>query len=330
MYNEIYMRRALSLAEKGVGYVSTNPMVGAVIVHNGKVIGEGYHRRYGEAHAEVNAVNSVKREDLPLLKEAVMYVTLEPCCHHGKTPPCTDLIIRNKIPTVIIAMSDPFAKVAGEGINILREHGVTVEVGMLAEEAAFMNRRFITFHTKSRPYIILKWAETADGFLDSDRNSDEPAQWLTGYSAKVLVHRWRAEEDAIMVGANTVSRDNPTLDIREWFGTNPIRVTIDKKGTLPPDSKIFNQSAETICYPTDDIENIIKDLHKRGIQSIIVEGGRQTLQQFIDKGLFDEIRRFTAPVTFKKGGVRAPFFNGTTLIASKTIANNKLDFFLNK
>lgn len=328
MYNEIYMRRALSLAEKGIGYVSSNPMVGAVIVHSGRVVGEGYHRCYGEAHAEVNAINSVKNEDQHLLKESVMYVTLEPCCHYGKTPPCTNLIIQNKIPTVIIAMSDSFAKVAGEGINILRAHGIRVEVGMLEKEATFLNRRFITFHTKLRPYIILKWAETADGFLDSDRSHDEPVQWLTGYSAKVLVHRWRAEEDAIMVGANTVVRDNPTLDVREWFGANPTRVTIDKKESLPVDAKIFNHSAKTLCYKEDDIENIIEDLYKRNIQSVIIEGGRRTLQQFIDKELFDEIRRFTSPVTFKRGSVRAPVFNGTKLVANQAIANNKLDFFL--
>ncbi|MEG0500176.1 MAG: bifunctional diaminohydroxyphosphoribosylaminopyrimidine deaminase/5-amino-6-(5-phosphoribosylamino)uracil reductase RibD, partial [Rikenellaceae bacterium] len=257
MYSEIYMRRALTLAEKGAGCVSTNPMVGAVIVSRGKIIGEGYHHRCGEAHAEVNAVNSVREEDRPLLRDSVLYVTLEPCCHYGKTPPCTELILSTGIGNVVIAMSDPFAKVAGEGINILRAHGVNVQVGMLAAEAAFLNRRFITFHTKSRPYVILKWAETADGYIDSDRAANEPAQWLTGYAAKVMVHRWRAEEDAILVGANTVLRDNPSLDVREWFGTNPIRVTIDKKGTLPANANIFNSTAETICYPTEDVEYIL-------------------------------------------------------------------------
>lgn len=323
------MWRALALAERGKGNVSTNPMVGAVIVCDDRILGEGYHRLYGEAHAEVNAINSVKEEERHLLKKSVMYVTLEPCCHYGKTPPCTELILRNEIPAVVIAMSDPFAKVAGEGINILRSNGVQVEVGMLGEEAAFQNRRFITFHTKQRPYISLKWAETADGFIDSDRNQNIPAPWLTGKAAKVLVHRWRAEEDAIMVGANTVLRDNPQLDVREWHGRNPIRVTIDTRGCLPSDASIFNSAAETICYSTDKAEEIVADLYKRGIQSILIEGGTKTLQQFIDKGLFDEIRRFTASSTFERGGVRAPRFNGTKLIATQTIANSKLELFLN-
>lgn len=323
------MWRALALAEKGIGKVSTNPMVGAVIVYDDRVIGEGYHSLYGGAHAEVKAINSVKEEEKHLLKKSVMYVTLEPCCHYGKTPPCTDLILLNSIPTVVIAMPDPFAKVAGEGINILRQNGVQVEVGMLGEEATFLNRRFITFHTKHRPYILLKWAESADGFLDSDREQSTPAPWLTGKAAKVLVHRWRAEEDAIMVGANTVLRDNPRLDVREWYGKNPIRVTIDTKGGLPKDAYLFNAAAETICYTTDNVEEIVADLYRRGIQSILIEGGTKTLQQFIDKGLFDEVRRFTADMTFERGSVKAPSLHGVQLISTQTIANSKLNYFLN-
>lgn len=328
MSDKIYMMRALSLSEKGMGFVSTNPMVGAVIVHAGKIIGEGYHQRFGEAHAEVNAIHSVK--DKTVLCDSTLYVTLEPCCHHGKTPPCTDLILEHRIPNVVIAMQDPFAKVSGEGINILRRNGVTVEVGMLEEEAKYLNRRFITFHTKKRPYIILKWAETADGFIDSDRDKSEPAEWLTGKAAKLLVHRWRAEEDAIMVGANTVLRDNPQLTVRDWFGRNPLRVTIDSKGTVPKDAAIFDASAPTVCYNKLDIDHILNDLYQRNIQSFIVEGGMKTLQQFIDSGHFDEIRRFIALRTFDRNGVSAPKIENAKLLSEEKIGNSKLELFLKR
>lgn len=313
MKKNIYMRRALELAQKGAGEVSSNPMVGAVIVYQDRVIGEGYHKKYGGNHAEVNAINSVSYDDKKYLSKSTLYVTLEPCCHYGKTPPCTSLIIENKIPKVIIAMQDPFSEVAGEGIIKLKESGVDVEVGLLEKDAAFLNRRFITYHTKSRPYIILKWAETADGYIDSDRNGCEPPIWFTGKSAKLLVHRWRAEEDAIMVGANSVIKDNPSLTVREWFGKNPIRVTIDRSCGLSPSSNIFNRDAETICYRDETIEEIIKDIYNRGIQSLFIEGGTKLLQQFIDKGMFDEIRRFVTKKTLRefcptsKAGVVAPF-----------------------
>lgn len=328
MSDIIFMMRALTLAAKGKGLVSTNPMVGAVVVHNGKIIGEGFHQRFAEAHAEVNAINSVK--DKKLLSEATLYVTLEPCCHHGKTPPCTDLILKHNIPNVVIAMQDPFAKVSGGGINILRKNGVNIEVGVLQEEAEFLNRRFVTFHKKKRPYIILKWAETADGYIDSARTASEPAQWLTGKAAKLLVHRWRAEEDAIMVGANTVIRDNPQLTVRDWFGKNPLRVTVDSKGTLPNDSAIFDSSSPTVCYNELNINHITTDLYHRNIQSIIIEGGANTLQQFIDSGYFDEIRRFIAPTTFDSNGVCAPKIRYAKLSQQERVGKSRLELYFKR
>lgn len=328
------MNRALSLAIKGAGSVSTNPMVGAVIVAEGKIIGEGYHKRCGEAHAEVNAVRSVRKEDEHLLPCSTMYVTLEPCCHFGKTPPCTELIISVGIPRVVIAMQDPFAKVDGAGIARLREMGVEVSVGLLESEARFINRRFITFHEKKRPYIILKWAETCDGYIDTDRKASEPAKWLTGYACKCLVHRWRSEEDAIMVGANTVLRDNPSLTVREWRGKNPIRITVDKRGNLPSDAKIFNSEAETICYNHDNWEEIMTGLHSRGVQSLFVEGGSSTLSRLIELGLADEIRRFISPLSLSDlgadKGLAAPSFSGFELSKTEIIKNVRLEHYFVK
>lgn len=331
---EKYMNRALSLALKGVGSVSTNPMVGAVIVAEGRIIGEGYHQRCGEAHAEVNAVRSVREEDKKLLASSTMYVTLEPCCHYGKTPPCTELILSVGIPRVVIAMQDPFAKVDGAGIARLRDMGVEVVVGLLEEEARFINRRFITYHEKKRPYIILKWAETCDGYIDTDRAADEPAKWLTGYAAKCLVHRWRAEEDAIFVGANTVLRDNPSLTVREWRGQNPIRVTIDERDTLPYESAIFNDEAETLCYNYEDWGFIMDDLHGKGVQSLFVEGGAATLNTLIEMGLVDEIRRFISPLSLadlgSDEGLAAPSFSGFELREAEYIGNVRLEHYFVK
>ncbi len=310
--SDIFMRRALSLAERGLGSVSTNPMVGAVVVSaEGRVIGEGYHKRYGEAHAEVNAIRSVRDSDRELLPYSTLYVTLEPCCHYGKTPPCTKLIIDSKIPRVVVAMRDPFAKVNGEGIKQLIDAGVEVIEGMLQSKAQELNRRFITYHTLMRPYIILKWAESSDGFIDTSRSADEPPVWLTGQIAKTLVHRWRHEEDAIMVGANTVIRDNPSLTVRLWQGDNPTRVTIDCKGSLDCSAEIFNNEAPTILYNHDNLPLILSDLHSKGIQSIIIEGGSKLLSCFIRQELYDEVRRFIAPATISSydgniGGVKAP------------------------
>lgn len=335
MNNLVYMKRALYLAKKGAGYTSTNPMVGSVIVHNNRVIGEGYHHKCGEAHAEVNAINSISESDKQYLSESTMFVTLEPCCHYGKTPPCTSLIIENKIPRVVVAMQDPFAKVAGGGIEILRNNGIDVTVGVMEEEAKYLNRRFITYHTKSRPYVILKWAETLDGYIDSDRVASAPSLKVTNSTIKTLVHRWRAEEDAIMVGTNTVLRDNPSLTVRNWFGNNPIRVTIDRCGKFSKMEKIFNSEAETICYKNEGIEDILSDLYSKGVQSIFIEGGAKLLQAFIDTNYFDEIRLLKSNLTLKdidnkaKGGVKAPVLNSVTLLSKRDVGNCQIFTFEN-
>lgn len=349
-----HMRRCLELAENGLGNVAPNPMVGAVIVHNNRIIGEGYHRKYGEAHAEVNAVNAV--EDKELLRESTLYVSLEPCNHTGKTPPCTDLIIEKKIPRVVVAMVDPFEKVAGCGIQRLRDNGVEVIVGVLEEEAKWLNRRFITFNTKKRPYIILKWAQTLDGFIDIERKENAPVEptWITNNACRTLVHRWRNEENGILVGNKTIINDNPKLNLRFWDGSNPTRILIDRTLSVPSDRAIFDGSQPTIVYTGKnsgssnrkdlfgDIANlslvsidfakdaesqILEDLYNRNIQSVIVEGGAKTLQRFIDLSLWDEARIFYGPTLFFKG-VKAPEIVGEP-IANEEIDGTRLFYLVN-
>src|SRR5690554_4060960 len=290
--DKIYMRRALFLAEKGKYSVSPNPRVGAVIVHDNKIIGEGYHRKYGEAHAEVNAINSVK--DKSLLAQSTLYVTLEPCSHQGKTPACTDLIIKHQIPNVVIACQDSYEKVNGRGIKALEAKGVKVKLGILQEEALQFNKRFFTFYQKKRPYIILKWAETSDGFIG--RGIEDPNKadsWITSAASKQLVHLWRAEEDSILVGKGTALIDNPSLTCRKVEGKNPIRIAIDKNKAIPTSFKILNQDAPTLIFNalTDEkkenlhfikidfntreevIHSILNILYQKKVQSLIVEGG---------------------------------------------------------
>lgn len=335
------MQRALFLAQKGRFSTSPNPRVGAVIVHKNKIIGEGYHRQFGEAHAEPNAIDSV--EDKSLLAESTLYVTLEPCSHHGKTPPCVDLILKHKIPEVYIASKDPFEKVNGSGIEKLREAGVIVKIGLLEKEALELNKRFFTFHQKKRPYIILKWAETADGFigrLQSDPMKED--SWITSTESKQLVHLWRAEEDGILVGSNTALADHPQLDCREVFGKNPLRILIDENLDVPHSFAIFNKKAPTIVFNSiKDEQNehlrfikldfsssekllteLLNHLHQNQIQSLIVEGGKQTLQAFIDQGLWDEIRQFKGEKCFKNG-IPSPDFKGK-LIYSENISGDDL------
>ena len=335
MYSELdilYMRRCLELADNGAGYVAPNPLVGAVIVCDGKLIGEGYHQRYGEKHAEANAIDSVK--DKSLLKQSTIYVSLEPCSHRGKQPPCCDLIIRHGIPKVAVATEDPNPLVAGRGIQRLRDAGIDVQVGLLKEEAQEQNRRFFTFQLKKRPYVILKWAQSIDGFIDKKRDINTPPEWLTGPIGQALVHRWRTEEPAIMVGANTVIRDNPQLTARKWIGRNPLRVVFDKDLSLPKTAAIFNNQAQALVFtyarefdkegysPSIDIqpidpskgieEQLLSELYKRNIQSILVEGGGYILTQFINKGLWDEARVFTANKMLTNG-LRAPSLSGSLI-----------------
>jgi diaminohydroxyphosphoribosylaminopyrimidine deaminase/5-amino-6-(5-phosphoribosylamino)uracil reductase len=336
MVDERYMQRAIELAGLGIGNVAPNPMVGCVIVHNSKIIGEGYHRKYGDPHAEVNAINSVKQREL--LKESILYVTLEPCSHHGKTPPCSDLIIREKIPHVVVGTIDPFAKVAGRGIKKMQDAGCRVDIDVLNKECADLNRRFFTFHEKKRPYIILKWAQTVDGFIDIERTAENFGQptWISNKLSKTAVHKMRADECAILVGTNTAIKDNPSLTTRNWKGNFPLRLVVDRTLKLPSELALFNGEVPTLVFTEKEkksekniqylkidfkgkeIEQILDDLYKRNILSLIVEGGKMMLESFIRKNFWDEARVFTGNKLFHKG-VFAPQINATV------VKNEKLD-----
>ena len=320
--HEKYIRRCIELAKNGLGTTYPNPMVGSVIVYDDKIIGEGWHKKAGEPHAEVNAINSVK--DKSLLNKATIYVSLEPCSHFGKTPPCCDLIIKNKIPNVVIGTVDPNEKVAGNGIKKLIEAGTHVTVGILEAECNELNKRFFTFHEKKRPYIILKWAESQDGFIAPLEKLEKKPVWITNQYSRQLVHKWRSEEQAILVGTQTVIDDNPKLDVRDWTGNNPIRVVLDQNNRISNDSQIFDGQTKTIVFSkfktAVEKENIIfevidferniatqivQKLYQHQIQSVIIEGGRQTLQTFIDSNLWDEARIFIGNIKIKEG-IKAP------------------------
>jgi len=338
MTDEQFMRRALDLAPLGLGAVSPNPLVGCVIGFNDKIIGEGWHQRYGEAHAEVNAVNDVlarfgETEAARLLAEATAYVTLEPCAHWGKTPPCADLLIRHRLRRVVVCNDDPNPLVAGQGLEKLREAGIAVQTGLLAAEGRWLNRRFFTNQEKSRPYVVLKWAESADGFI---AKPDFGAVHISNALSRQLVHKWRGEEDAILVGTRTARYDNPQLTAREWPGLdgpgsqNPVRVVIDRLVTLPPALRLFDGTAPTICYTTTEarategatfvrldpedefLPRLLADLHHRRVGSVLVEGGAATLEGFLESGLWDEIRLFRSPSSLGMG-IAAPRPRGRLL-----------------
>ena len=318
--NVQFMKRALELAEWGRGQVSPNPMVGCVIVHDDSIIGEGYHQQYGGPHAEPNAVHTVERPEL--LKESTVYVTLEPCAHFGKTPPCAQLLIDKQVKKVVVAVKDPNPLVAGRGIQMLRDAGIEVETGLLEQEAAALNKRFFTQIQKKRPYIILKWAQTKDGFV---ARADYSSKWISNAHSRQLAHRWRAEEDAIMVGTKTAYYDNPRLNTRDWEGKDPVRVVIDKKLTLDSNLHLFDRSQPTICYNLEKdeeeenlsfvkleqdfrLQDILDDLYRKNIQSLIVEGGSFLLQMFISEELWDEARVFIGDTRFDSG-IPAPLLN---------------------
>jgi len=320
--HETYMKRCIELAKNGLGTTYPNPLVGSVIVCDGKIIGEGWHKKTGEGHAEVNAVDSVK--DKSLLKKSTIYVSLEPCSHFGKTPPCCELIIANGIPNVVVGTVDPHEKVAGNGIKKLLEAGKNVTVGVLEDECRALNKRFFTFHQKKRPFVILKWAESLDGFIAPLKKQQQKPIWISNVYSRQLVHKWRSEEQAILVGTQTVIDDNPKLDVRDWAGNNPIRVVIDAKNRIPKDRHVFNNQIKTLIICSEkfsaDQENLIFEvidfkqnvalgildvLYKHQIQSVIIEGGRQTLQTFIDSDLWDEARVFKGNVVLNDG-VLAP------------------------
>lgn len=318
------MRRCLELAQKGIGTTRPNPSVGAVLVVDNKIIGEGFTKPYGGSHAEVIAIGSV--QDKQLLKQATMYVTLEPCSHYGKTPPCSLLIIDSEIPRVVIGCTDTNSLVSGRGIKMLRDAGCEVEVGVLEEGCRKQHRRFFTYHEKKRPHIILKWAQSRDGFIAPKERDERKPIWITNKVSRQLVHQWRAEEHAILVGTKTAIEDNPKLNVRSWEGQNPVRVVIDRSLRVPKDSHVYDQSIKTIFLTElyqEDQENLIFEkidfqkplaqeigdvLYKHKIQSIIIEGGAQTLQTFINEGLWDEARVFSGNVEFGTG-IQAPVLN---------------------
>lgn len=317
MKHEDFMQRCLSLAQKGLGSASPNPLVGSVIVHQNTIIGEGWHKKTGGPHAEVNAIESVK--DKSLLKESSIYVNLEPCAHFGKTPPCSDLIIKHQLKRVIIGCQDPFSKVNGKGIEKLQKAGIEVITDILKEESLFINRRFFTFHNKKRPYVLLKWAETKDGYIDKKREDKEIGQnWISGPLAKRYVHLWRSQEDSILVGAQTVINDNPSLTVREVEGKNPIRIILDPNNRVPLNSRVFNKEAPTLHFHKSHsiligdtlksftineklIPELFKACYQNDIHSILVEGGKRTLEGFIESDFWDEARVFTSSNYFGEG-----------------------------
>ena len=307
-------------------------MVGCVIVVDEKIVAEGYTSPYGGAHAEVNAIKSVK--DVSLLQKATLYVTLEPCAHFGKTPPCSDLIITHKIPRVVIGCLDEHEKVCGKGIAKLKAAGCEVTVGILEAACKTHHKRFFTYHTKKRPYIILKWAESFDGYIAPLTKSETKPVWISNTYSRQLVHQWRAEEQAILVGANTVVQDNPSLTTREVEGANPIRIVIDLKNSLPESYNIFNSEAKTIRLTSKDMDTkrplafeVCKALYKHQINSVIIEGGPKTLQAFIDENLWDEARIFTGELNLNEG-ILKPQINGT-LVAETAIASDCLKILRN-
>jgi len=318
----VYMKRCLELAHKGLGLVAPNPMVGCVIVKEDKIIGEGFHQKYGEAHAEVNAVNSLPA-DFDFSK-CTLYVNLEPCSHYGKTPPCSDLIISKKFKKVVIGNKDSNPLVAGKGIQKLRNAGIEVEEGVLQEECRELNKRFFTFYEKKRPYVILKWAQTADGFISKASFESKEDNWITGEESKKLVHRWRTEEQGIMVGTNTVLKDNPFLTVRLVQGKNPVRIVVDKDLKLDIAHNVFNKDSETIVFTEKDkaladhltyitvhfgsplISQMLECLYQKNISSLIVEGGAQLLRGFIGENLWDEARVFINPDKKFGEGLKAP------------------------
>ncbi len=339
--DEEYMGRCLQLAKAGAGNVAPNPMVGAVLVCDNKIIGEGYHQKYGQAHAEVNCINNVSEENKNLISKSILYVSLEPCSHFGKTPPCADLIIQNKIPKVVIGCKDVFKEVAGRGIQKLKDTGIEVIVGVLENECVNINNRFFTFHEKFRPYIILKWAQSINGKIGTSGN--ERILISNNYSNR-LVHKWRSEEAAILIGTNTALKDDPLLTTRLWQGKNPVRIIIDKELLLPLSLKIFNDEVKTIIYnliknSTEEnlvhiqlekekfIDQIIHSLFEMNIQSVLIEGGAKTLQLFIDKDLWDEARVITNEELIIENGIDAPEMKDFIFEKQERYLNDVVSYF---
>lgn len=350
--HELYMERCLQLAALGAGNVAPNPMVGAVLVYNHRIIGEGYHEQYGKSHAEVNCIQSVKIEDKHLISESVLYVSLEPCAHQGKTPPCADLIIANKIPEVVIGCRDPFPLVNGKGIEKLVAAGVNVTNGICEEQCKTMNKRFFIFHNRHRPYIILKWAQSSNGII----GSFQQRILVTNEFTNRVVHKWRSQESALMVGTNTALQDDPALTTRHWPGNNPVRIVVDMNLTLPPYLQLFDNTASTIVFNT--IRNSIEDfdtaitnsrkvwyyqvtndvsiiqqvlyaLYQLKIQSVIIEGGAKLIQSFVAENAWDEARVITNEQLYLPDGLKAPEIGAAGLSFSETILSDRIDYYRN-
>ncbi|MGV3528388.1 MAG: bifunctional diaminohydroxyphosphoribosylaminopyrimidine deaminase/5-amino-6-(5-phosphoribosylamino)uracil reductase RibD [Flavisolibacter sp.] len=353
--DETYMHRCLELARLGHGQVAPNPMVGAVLVYEGRIIGEGYHQHYGQAHAEPNCLSSVKAEDRYLISQSTLYVSLEPCAHFGKTPPCADLIVKEKIPKVVIGCRDPFPAVNGKGIERLQSAGVNVRVGVLEEKCREINKRFFIFHTQHRPFILLKWAQTADGKIAS---ASKQRLFISNDFTNRIVHKWRSEEAAILVGSGTALADDPELTTRFWPGPNPLRLVVDREEKLPGGRKLFNQSAPTIVFSrlrhtlpenisasalkageiyyyqvADDssiVNQIAQALYQMQVQSVMVEGGARLLQMFIDESMWDEARVITNTALWVGEGLDATQLQDARLLKTESFGSDSVHFFQNK
>jgi diaminohydroxyphosphoribosylaminopyrimidine deaminase/5-amino-6-(5-phosphoribosylamino)uracil reductase len=337
------MSRCLQLAKMGAGNVAPNPMVGAVLVYEDKIIGEGYHQKYGDAHAEVNCINSVSEENKPFIEKSTIYVSLEPCSHYGKTPPCADLIIRNNIKKVIIGIQDINKEVAGSGIKKLQDASIEVTTGILENECRDLNKRFFTFHQKQRPHIILKWAQTVNGKIGS-KNSERIL--ISNEYTNRLVHKWRSEEAAILIGTNTAITDNPSLTTRLWKGRNPIRIVIDNHLKMPAEMNVFSKQTNTIVFNSikdsikenvqfiqlhnkNFIEEMLHALYELNIQSVLVEGGAKTLQSFIDEGLWDEARVITNEEMIIESEIGSPEMKNFKLLNQEEYLNDSIRYFKN-
>lgn len=351
--SEQYMLRCIELAKLGAGHVAPNPMVGAVLVHDSRIIGEGFHERYGKSHAEVNCLASVKQDDEHLIPASTMYVSLEPCAHYGKTPPCADLIVANKIPRVIIGSSDPYVEVRGKGIEKLQSAGIEVEVGILEKECIELNKRFFRFHQENRPYVVLKWAQSSNGKM---ARADRARFPISNEISQRVVHKWRSEEASILVGTNTALFDDPDLGNRFWHGSNPIRLVVDMELRLPSSLKIFNGKIPTIVFnlykhsleeidfrsadmlgklgvayyqvalDADLVQQIMHALFQLKIQSVLVEGGAKLLQSFIDEGYWDEIRLITNKDLQLADGISSPAFEGNK-IDEEELFSDRIEVF---
>lgn len=340
---EQYMGRAIQLAKKGLGYTAPNPMVGAVLVYSNRIIGEGYHQKYGAAHAEVNCINSVKAQDKQLIASATLYVTLEPCSHYGKTPPCTDLIIKNSIPKVVIGSKDSFPKVFGSGIKKLKKAGIEVVTGVKEKACRELNKRFFTFYEKKRPYLILKWAQTPDGYIS---HTDKTPVKISNSFTDRIVHRWRSEEMAILIGSQTALHDNPKLNNRLWTGDSPKRLVIDRKKRLTDGFNLINGNEPTLIFNCikdevvgdkewiklnsfpDFLDQMLEVLFKRNIQSVLIEGGATLLNTFISRDLWDEARIITGAEILHEG-TKAPNLAWRNKWQSLNIEGDTIDFFKN-